>query len=114
MRSTRQVVDNHLKAFGERDLEGILSDYAPAAVLFTPRGPLKGASIRELFVSLLAEFSKPGATFSLDHLSVEGDYAYILWTAETADNAYEAATDTFIVRDGKIAAQSFAARITPR
>jgi ketosteroid isomerase-like protein len=87
MRSTRQVVDNHLKSFGERDLQGILSDYAPEAVLFTPQGPLKErASIRELFVALLAEFGKPGAKFSLDYLSVEGEYAYILWHAETADN----------------------------
>lgn len=111
MRSTKQVVENHLKCFGERDLEGILSDYAPGAILFTPQGPLKGFAIRELFVALLAEFGKPGTKFSLDHLSVEGDYAYILWTAETADNVYESATDTFIVRDGKIVGQSFAARI---
>jgi hypothetical protein len=44
----------------------------------------------------------------------EGDYAYILWNAETADNTYEAATDTFIVRNGKIVAQSFAAKISPK
>ena len=113
MRSTRAVVDNHLKTFGELDLEGILSDFAPGAILFTPQGPLKGASIRELFVKLLAEFGKPGATFSLDHLSVDGEYAYILWHAQTADNFYES-TDTFVVRDGSIVAQSFAARITPR
>jgi hypothetical protein len=46
--------------------------------------------------------------------SVEGDYAYILWAAETADNIYELATDTFLVRDGKIIAQSFAGKITPK
>jgi hypothetical protein len=37
-----------------------------------------------------------------------------LWTAETADNTYEEATDTFVVRNGKIVAQSFAAKITPK
>ena len=46
--------------------------------------------------------------------SVEGDYAYILWTAETADNVYEVGTDTFVVRDGEIVAQSFTSRITPK
>jgi hypothetical protein len=45
---------------------------------------------------------------------VEGDYAYILWTAETANNVYEVGTDTFVVRDGKIMAQSFAGKITPQ
>jgi hypothetical protein len=46
--------------------------------------------------------------------SVEGDYAYILWNAETPDHTYDAATDTFVVRNGKIVAQSFAAQITPK
>ena len=46
MASTKDVVDHHLKCFGEGDLKGILSDYAPGAVLFTPDGPLKGAEAR--------------------------------------------------------------------
>ena len=115
MASTKDVLDNHLKCFGEGDLKGILSDYAPGAVLFTPDGPLRGTnSIRPLFQAMIAEFGKPGATFSMKQQSVEGDYAYILWAAETADNVYEVATDTFVVRDGKIVAQSFAAKITPK
>lgn len=56
---------------------------------------------------MIAEFEKPGATFSMRQQFVEGDYAYILWTAETADNVYEVGTDTFVMRDGKIVAQSF-------
>jgi hypothetical protein len=34
--------------------------------------------------------------------------------AETADNVTELATDTFVGRDGKIVAQSFAAKLTPK
>ena len=113
MGSTKSVVDNHLKCFGEGDLKGLLSDYAPGAVLFLPDGPLRGAeAITPFFQALFAEFGKPGAAFSLKQQSVEGDYAYILWTAETADNVYELGTDTFVVRDGKIVAQSFAGKIT--
>jgi len=115
MGATKDVLDNHLKCFGEGDLKGILSDYARGAVLFTPNGPLKGVdSIRPLFEQLIAEFGKPGATFGMKLQSVEGDYAYILWAAETADNVYEMATDMFVVRDGKIIAQSFAGKITPK
>ena len=115
MASTKDVLDHHLKSFSEGDLAGILSDYAPGAVLFTRDGPLRGAdAIRPLFQALIAEFGKPGARFSLQRQSVEGDYAYILWTAETADNAYEIGTDTFVVRDGKIVAQSFSGKITPK
>jgi ketosteroid isomerase-like protein len=115
MRSTRDVVDNHLKSFGERNLEGILSDYAPGAILFTPHGPIKSAdALRAFFQALISEFSKPGSSFTLKHLSVEGDYAYILWTAETADNVYEIVTDTFFVRNGKTEVQSFAGKIIPK
>ena len=115
MASTKDVLNNHLKCFGEGDLNGILSDYAPGAVLFTPDGPLKGAdAIRPLFQAMIAEFGKPGATFSMKQQSIEGEYAYILWAAETADNMYEIATDTFVVRDGKIVAQSFTSKITPK
>lgn len=115
MLSTRDVLDHHVKCFFEFDLEGILSDYAPGAVLFTPDGPLKGADgIRPFYQAMFTEFGKPGTVFSLKHLSVEGDYAYVLWTAETADNVYEIGTDTLVVRDGRILAQSFAGKITPK
>jgi ketosteroid isomerase-like protein len=115
MASTKDVLDNHLKCFGAGDLKGILSDYAPGAVLFTSDGPLRGAeAMRPLYQTMIAEFGKPGASFSMKQRSVEGEYAYILWTAETADNMYEMATDTFVVRDGKIVAQSFTGKITPK
>jgi ketosteroid isomerase-like protein len=115
MASTKDVLDHHLKCFDEGDLEGILSDYAPSAVLFTVDGPLRGVNaIRPLFQAMVAEFGKPGATFSMKQQLVEGDHAYILWSAETADNVYELGTDTFVVRDGKIVAQSFTGKIAPK
>ena len=50
MSSTKDVLDHHLKCFGEGSLDGILSDYASTAVLFTPEVPLKGLdAIRPLF-----------------------------------------------------------------
>lgn len=115
MNTTKDVLDRHLQCFAERDLNGILADYAPGAVLFTPGGPLQGAdAMRPFFVRLIEEFGKPGAWFEMKHRSIVGEYAYILWIAETADSVYEVATDTFVVRDGKIVAQSFAGKISPK
>jgi len=112
---TRDVLDHHLKCFGAGDLKGILSDYAPDAVLFTADRLLRGAgALRPFFQALIAEFGKPGAAFRMQQYFVEGDYAYIVWNAETADNVYELGTDTFIVRDGKIVAQSFTGKISPK
>jgi ketosteroid isomerase-like protein len=113
--STKEVLERHLKSFGDGDLDGLLSDYATNSVLFLPNGPLKEPdAISRFFRALFAEFEKPGATFSLNQQSVDGDYAYILWSAETADNLFELGMDTFVVRNGKIVAQSFAGKITPK
>jgi ketosteroid isomerase-like protein len=115
MAATKDIVDRHLEFFDKGDLKGILSDYAPGAVLFTPNGPLRGPdAIRPFFQAMIAEFAKPGSAFSMKQQFVEGDYAYILWTAETADNVYELGTDTFVIRDGKIVVQSFAGKISPK
>jgi ketosteroid isomerase-like protein len=108
-------LDRHLKSFAEHDLDGILGDYAPEAVMFLPTGPLHGADeMRPLFESLISEFAKPGASFAMQRRSIDGEHAYIVWTAETADHSYELATDTFVVRNGKIVAQSFAAFMRPK
>lgn len=115
MTSTKEVIDHHLKAFDERDLNGVLSDYASDIVFFTADGPLRGVNaVRPLFQSMIAEFGKPGAIFTMQRQFVEGDYGYILWSGDTADNVYELGTDTFVVRNGKIVAQSFTGKITPK
>jgi ketosteroid isomerase-like protein len=110
--TTEEVLQRHVTCFFEGDLEGLVSDYSEDAVLFTPHGPLKGHdALREFFRALIREFAQPGTTFSMQLQSIDGDFAYALWSAETADNVYEMATDTHVVRDGKIVAQSFAGTI---
>ena len=112
MGSTQAVLDHHLGCFGRGDLDGILADYAATAVMFTPDGPLKGPSaMRPVFQAIFAEFGKPGTSFSMKHRSVDGDYGYFLWSAETAENVYEMGTDTFVVRNGQIVLHSFALKV---
>lgn len=113
--ATEEVLRRHVKCFSEGDLDGLVADYSADAVLFTPTGPLKGHDpIREFFRALIKEFGQPGTTFSMQLQSIDGEFAYALWSAETADNVYEMATDTHVVRDGKIVAQSFAGQIRPK
>jgi len=113
--STQAVVNHHLQAFGAGDMNGVVADYAPDAVMIVPTGVLRGVrGIRPLFQVLISEFAKPGATFDLQQQVIEGDVAYIRWVAETADNTYELGTDTFIVRRGKIVVQTFAFKATPK
>jgi len=112
---TEKVLGQHLKAFGEGNVAAIMADYPANAVLITPGGALRGHDqIRPLFEGLVAEFGKPGASFEMIQQIVEGEIGYIVWKAETADNVYEVATDTFLVRDGKILRQTFAGKVTPK
>jgi ketosteroid isomerase-like protein len=113
--SAQDVVNHHLERFLALDLQGVVADYAPDAVMIVPTGALRGVhEITPLFQDLFAEFAKPGATFNLRQRVIEGDVAYIWWVAETPDNTYELGTDTFFVRHGKIAVQTFAFKATPR
>ena len=42
MPTTGDVLDQHLRCFGENDLDGVVADYSSDAVLFVPDRPLKG------------------------------------------------------------------------
>ncbi len=119
--STKEVLERHLKCFGDGDLAGLLADYVPDTVVFRPSGfggpggVAKGpAALRAVFSIVLAEFARPGTRFELRQQAIEGDYGYIVWEAETAQNVYELGSDTFIVKDGKIVLQSIAAKIVPK
>src|SRR5580704_8703867 len=62
--TTQAVVNHHLERFAALDLQGVIADYAPDAVMIVPTGVLRGVhEITPLFQDLFAEFAKPGATF---------------------------------------------------
>lgn len=105
--STQDTLARHLHAF-TKGIEAIMRDYTESSVLFTPQGPLTGLeSIRAFFAGFLAD-SPPEllAAMTLVRQDIAGDIAYILWKAEPF---IPLATDTFVIRDGKILVQTFAA-----
>src|SRR5580704_1074132 len=111
--ATQDVLTHHLSSFG--DLAGTLADYTDESRFFTPDGLLRGPeAIRRFFAKLFEEFAKPGMSFEMLRQEVDGDAAYIVWKAETADNRFELGSDTFIVQNGKIVMQTFAGKISPK
>jgi hypothetical protein len=94
--TTQDVLTHHLNSFG--DLAGTMADYTAESRFFTRDGLLRG----------------PGMSFDMLRQEVDGDTAYIVWKAETADNRFELGTDTFIVQNGKIVTQTFAGKISPK
>ena len=115
MRSTAEVITHHLTCFASRDIDGLLADYSDDALFFSAAGALRGpGAIRTVFQALFREFAKPGASVASSARLIEGDYAYLAWTAETADNSYELASDALVVRDGRIRMQAFTAKTQPK
>jgi ketosteroid isomerase-like protein len=113
--TTAQVLDKHLEVVGARDLPAVMSFYAPEAFLITPDAILRGLDeIQTFFVAQMAEFALPGLVFELKMKKVNGNIAFIVWTADTAENTYHYASDTFVIENGKIVAQTLAFSVTPK
>jgi ketosteroid isomerase-like protein len=111
--STEEVLARHWRDFQAGDVEAIMADYAADAVLISTMGTLKGhAQIREAFGSIFSHLFPPGAsTLKLEKQVVEGETAYIVWSGSAPKFDVPFATDTFWIRDGKIAVQTFAAKM---
>ena len=102
-RQTEATLAHHLEAFGKGDVDDVLSDYTAESKLFTPEGVLEGAAaIRPLFEKFSAEMLPPGSEFKMVQQIVDGETAYIVWTAESEKLKFVLGTDTFLVHDGKI------------
>lgn len=115
MKTAKEVLDHHLTCFANRDLDGLMADYSTDALLFGIEGTLRGRdAIRPVFDRFFAEFAKPGLSFSRNQLLIEGDYAFIVWTADTADNSYELGSDTFVIQNGSIRLQALTAKVKPK
>ena len=104
---TEETLLKHLQAFASGDVDAIMADYDKTSVLITPYGPQRGrAEIRSFFESFIPDFP-PGSAFELSEQIVEGEIAYIVWSGESEKVKIPFATDTFVVREGKIVAQTF-------
>ena len=105
--ATEATLTHHLQAFNE-GIDAIMLDFTPESVLFTPDGLLRGLDPIRAFFDTFLNTAPPELlqAMTLIRQDVHGDVAYIVWKAEPY---IPLATDTFVVRDGKIIVQTFAA-----
>jgi hypothetical protein len=54
----------------------------------------------------MQEFGQEGVVFEMGEMHVSGKIVYISWSAETPENSYIYATETYLIEDGKIAVQT--------
>jgi len=109
--STESTISRHLNAIPQ-GIDAIVADYASDAVLITQDAVFRGpGEIRSFFEAFMAGATPELlAAFAVTRLETHGDVGYLLWKA---DPFIPFATDTFVVRDDRIVAQTFA-MITPK
>lgn len=112
---TRAVLEHHLAGFSAGDADMVLEDYDDESVLVMPDGVVRGReALHATFTGFFSGLFAPGTyEFTMDRMEVEGDVAYIVWHATCAGAQVRLGTDTFVVRNGKIAVQTFAAVVDP-
>ena len=105
--ATGSVLRNHLRA-ATIGVDAVMQDYSDRSVLVTRDGTYRGlGEIRGFFKALFDAL--PAGFFDelrMIRQEIVGEVAFILWERKPL---LAQATDTFVVRDGKILYQTFAA-----
>jgi hypothetical protein len=100
VRSTHEVLAHHLQAFAQ-GRDALVSDYAEQSTIVLQTATITGlAGIRQFFDGFLRDI-QPGfwEAFKIQRQEVCADVAYLVWEAKPF---VAMATDTLVVRDGKI------------
>lgn len=107
VRSTQEVFTHHLGAFAQ-GLDALVSDYSEQSCILLQHSTITGLDgIRRFFDGFLKDI-QPGfwEAFKIQRQEVRGDVAYLVWEARPF---IALATDTLLVRDGRIRIQTFTA-----
>ena len=104
---TRQVWEEHIKAWDANDLDAIMVHYTEDSILILNNTVKKGTeAVRNVFDNLFKLFSN-GENIIAPAV-IEGEIIYITWNfTPTGDNSYFG-TDSFVVQNGMIAYQTIA------
>ena len=105
---TEGVLNHHLESVETKNLDAIMQDYDEDSILVTPDVSIEGLDgIRGFFEAFLPGLT-PGimANFAVDRAAIHDELAYIIWNA---GDEIPLGTGTFIVQNGKIKFQTFAA-----
>lgn len=111
-RSAKEVLDDHLHESNEGTIDDDLArNFAEDAIFLTSYGVLHGHDgIRQLNQRLQEEL--PGATYEYHNKLVVGKVDFLEWTARTDDAVIEDGADTYVIRGGRIIAQTIHYTVT--
>jgi len=113
MTTSQDLLEQHLNALQSGNIDALMSHYSDDAVLIYIFGTARGTDeIRQVFTTFLSDIIPPeSTTLTIETKYIEGDIAYIVWHAESDTHNIPFSTDTFILKNSKIIAQTSAGRI---
>ena len=105
--TTQAVLEHHLHAFFE-GLDPVMEDFTEASIVITPDTTCHGLDeIRQFYQSLIDNLPDGFAqAVNIDDKKIVGEVAFLVWQAKPW---FPFCTDTFVVKNGKIQYQTFAA-----
>ena len=107
---TKKVWDHHIQSFGVKDLDAIMSYYDKKAFVIINNKVFEGQEqIRSVFSQLFELFSQ--GVNKIDPAIVKGQIIYITWNFTPNNLKSCFGTDSFVVLDGKIQAQTIASEL---
>jgi hypothetical protein len=103
--TTRDVFDRHLRHQLTGDLDAIVADYAPDAIVATGEGIGSGHDhIRQNYERVLPLLGSLELTSTVQ---VQDDIVYLTFRAQRDGEDELLGTDTFVIRDGLIQVHTF-------
>ena len=112
--STQEVLNHHISAFVDGNIEEIMKDYDENSELLSPNGTFKGLNgVRSFFEEVFKLFPK-GSEFKMDQYIVRDELIYITWKAESSVVDVPFGSDTFLFKDDKISLQTVAVHVVPK
>ncbi len=108
-----KVLEHHVAQMKTGDLEAVLYDYAPNAVVVTPAGMISpsgvfiGKDTRKLFSVLTNKENLPGnKTMQVTYESLAPDTTLMRWVQYKGTPKQMSGYDVFVIRGGKIVFQT--------
>ena len=100
------VFMHHVTSLVGVQLEEVMLDYTDASVLMSPDKTFHGLSEIRAFFQASIDGLPPEFFSAITpiHQDIQGEVVYSVWKAEPF---VKMGTDTFVIRDGKILAQTF-------
>ena len=104
---TAATLARHIKAIFSGDVDAVLQNFNDDSVVFTPDGLVRGLTAIRKDTEAFFSDSPPEMlrAFEIVRQEADGEVGYLLWKAEPFVTL---AAETFVVRGGKIVAQTFA------